>query len=103
MGTLSDFEKPGRELDHFSGKLIQSSIGEFWGVTQAVLLENSSKRKHLVQKIVHEFWGVTLIVLLEKSFDFFEIVVERMSFRFFCMSFPWFANKGLPTSGLDFQ
>ena len=41
------FKKPGRHLDRFTGKLIQSSIGEFWGVTQAVLLENSSKRKHL--------------------------------------------------------
>ena len=24
------FFKPGRELDRFTGKLIQSSIGEFW-------------------------------------------------------------------------
>ena len=29
--------------DRFAGKLIQSSIGEFWGVTRAVLLENSSR------------------------------------------------------------
>ena len=33
------FKKTGRELDRFTGKLIQSSIGGFWGVTQAVLLE----------------------------------------------------------------
>ena len=37
----------GKFLGHFwgrfAGKLIQSSIGEFWGVTQAVLLENSSR------------------------------------------------------------
>ena len=37
------FEKPGRELGRFAGKLIQSSIEEFWGVTQAVFLENSSR------------------------------------------------------------
>ena len=29
--------------DGFTGKLIQSSIGEFWGVKQAVFLENSSR------------------------------------------------------------
>ena len=38
----------GKFLGHFwgrfTGKLIQSSIGEFWGVTQTVLLENSSSR-----------------------------------------------------------
>ena len=39
----------GRELERFTGKLIQSSIGQFWGITQDVLLENSSKRKHLVE------------------------------------------------------
>ena len=27
------FEKPGRELDRFTGKPIQSSNLEFWGVT----------------------------------------------------------------------
>ena len=37
------FQKSGREPDHITGKLIQSSIGEFWGMTQTVLLENSSR------------------------------------------------------------
>ena len=37
------FEKPGSELDRFTGKLIQSSFWEFGGVTQAVLVENSSR------------------------------------------------------------
>ena len=46
MSTYSVFFRPGRELDRFTGKLIQSSIGEFWGVTQAVLLENSSIKNH---------------------------------------------------------
>ena len=35
------FQKPGRELDRYTGKLIQSSIGDFLGATQTVLLENS--------------------------------------------------------------
>ena len=43
MSTYSVFWKTGREIDRFTGKLIQSSIGEFWGVTRAVLLENSSR------------------------------------------------------------
>ena len=33
----------GNFRDRFTGKLIQLSIGEFWGATQAVLLENSSR------------------------------------------------------------
>ena len=41
--SIQFFFKPGRELDRFTGKLIQSSTGEFWGVTEAVLLENSSR------------------------------------------------------------
>ena len=38
----SFFLKSDSELHRFTGKLIQSSIGEFWGVTQAVIMENSS-------------------------------------------------------------
>ena len=30
MGTYSVFWKPGRQLDRFTRKLIQSSIVEFW-------------------------------------------------------------------------
>ena len=51
------FKKPGRHLDRFTGKLIQSSDGEFWGVTQAVLLENSSKRKHLAKNNISLILG----------------------------------------------
>ena len=47
----------GTELDRITGKLIQSSIGEFWGMTQAVLLENSSKRKHLVENNILRILG----------------------------------------------
>ena len=35
------FKRSGRELDRFTGKLIQSSIGEFRGMAQVILLENS--------------------------------------------------------------
>ena len=55
--SIQFFEKPGRHLDRFTGKLIQSSIGEFWGMTQAVLLENSSKRKHLVENNILRILG----------------------------------------------
>ena len=51
------FQNPGREQDRFTGKLIQLSIGEFWGVTQAVLLENSSKRKNLVENNILRILG----------------------------------------------
>ena len=57
MSTYSVFKKTGRHLDRFTGKLIQSSNGEFWGVTQAVLLENSSKRKHLVENNISPILG----------------------------------------------
>ena len=46
MSIYSVFlKKLGRELDRYTGKPIQSSgkSEEFWGVTQAVLLENSSR------------------------------------------------------------
>ena len=45
------------QLDRLPGKLIQSSIREFWGMTQAVLLENSSKRKHLVENNILQILG----------------------------------------------
>ena len=48
--TLIGKPFPGNELDRITGKLIQSLILEFWGMTQAVLLENSSKTNHLVKK-----------------------------------------------------
>ena len=51
------FSKTGRELDRFTGKLIQSSIGEFWGVTETVLLENSSIRKYLVENNILRILG----------------------------------------------
>ena len=35
----NSFKQTGRELDRFTGKLIQSSIGKFWGVTQVVLIK----------------------------------------------------------------
>ena len=44
QNLFSFLEEPGRELDRFTGKRIQSSIGEFWDVTQTVLLENFSVR-----------------------------------------------------------
>ena len=47
----------GYELDRIAGKLIQSSIREFWGMTQAVLLENSSKRKHSVENNILRILG----------------------------------------------
>ena len=47
----------GHFWDRFTGKLIQSSVWEFWGVTQAVLLENSSKRKHLVENNISRILG----------------------------------------------
>ena len=40
-----------------TGKLIQSSFGEFWGVTKAVVLENSSKRRHLVENNISRILG----------------------------------------------
>ena len=43
MGTFLVFKKPGSELDRLTGKQIQSSNGDFWGVTQTVLLENLSR------------------------------------------------------------
>ena len=67
MSTYSVFLKPGRELDRFTGKLIQSSIGQFWGVTQTVLLENSSIKNHGYLFSFFQFWGVTQAVLLENS------------------------------------
>ena len=51
------FQIPGRELHRFAGKLIQSSIEEFWGVIQAVLLENSSKRRHLAEINISRILG----------------------------------------------
>ena len=42
MSTYSGFFK--RVV---TGKLIQSSIGKFWGVTQAVLVDNSSSLLHI--------------------------------------------------------
>ena len=44
LSTYSVFFKSGHEPDRFTGKRIQSSILEFWG------MENSSKTKHLVEK-----------------------------------------------------
>ena len=41
MSTRTVLLKSGRELDRLTGKLIQSSIGESWGVTQAVLVEKT--------------------------------------------------------------
>jgi len=52
MSTFSFF-KPGHDSDRISGKLIQSSILEFKGTTQAVFLEyleNLSEMKNLVEK-----------------------------------------------------
>jgi len=40
LPLLENFEEISGK---FTGKLIQSSIGEFWCVIQAVLLENSSR------------------------------------------------------------
>ena len=45
------------ELGRLPGKLIQSSIREFWGLTQAVLMENSSKRMHLVENNILRIMG----------------------------------------------
>ena len=45
------------QLDRLPGKLIQSSIREFWGMTQAVLMENSSKRMHLVENNILRILG----------------------------------------------
>ena len=42
--------KSSHEPDHITGKLIQSSIFKFRGMTQAVSLENSSKAKHEGEK-----------------------------------------------------
>ena len=53
----SVFKKSGRHLDRFTEKLIQSSNGEFWGVIQAVLLENSSKRKYLAENNISPILG----------------------------------------------
>ena len=65
----------GNFCDRFTGKLIQWSIGEFWGVTQAVLLEKFQ-------------W---------MSFPVKQSVWRPGKWKFqktFWMSFPWFANKG---------
>ena len=44
-----------------------SEIFIFWGVTQAVLLENSSIKNHEYLFSFFQFWGVTQAVLLENS------------------------------------
>ena len=46
-----------RQFFTLIGDLIQSSIGDFWGVTQASLLENSFKRKHLVENNISRILG----------------------------------------------
>jgi len=53
MSTYSVLKKTGRDLDRLNGKLIQSSIGEFWGVTRAVILKNSSRPSFKV--LIHYF------------------------------------------------
>ena len=48
MSNYSIFLKSGRELDRFTGKLIQTSIGEFWGVTQAVLIKYFNIKLYII-------------------------------------------------------
>ena len=51
------FSSLGRDQDRFTGKLIQSSIEEFWGMTQAVLLECLSKIKHSTENDISRILG----------------------------------------------
>ena len=87
MSTFSVFFNPGRELDRFTGKLIQSPIGEFWGVTQAILLENYyvtpqnwnfEKKNWMIFPVKRPVWRPGKWIFQKN----------------FWMSFPWFANKG---------
>ena len=47
----------GHDKDLITGKLIHLSILEFFGMTEAVSLENSSKTKHLVENIISWMQG----------------------------------------------
>ena len=77
-----------RHTDRFTGKLIQSSFEEFWGVTQAVLLENSSKRKRLVEKNISRIlWGHTgrftgklIQTIFQRFWEFIKNKGEKTSF-----------------------
>ena len=108
-----NFHFPGRHTGRFTGKLIQflfrnfnsgvshrpfywkthplkimstySVFFQFWGVTQTVLLENSSIKNHGYLFSFFQFWGVTQTVLLENSsrqffksfFNFFNLFKLR--------------------------
>ena len=85
--TVLDFRtvQDVSSLDRFTGKLIQSSIRKFWGVTQTVLLENSSIKNHGHLCSFFKFWGVTQTVLLENSsrqkFEWMSFPVKRPVWR----------------------
>ena len=83
----------GNFWDRFTGKLIQPSIGEFWGVTQAVLVENSSW-----PNVTYHIWYMVSVKKCEwMSFPVKRSVWRPGRWKFqknFWMSFPWFANKG---------
>ena len=74
----------GYELDRLPGKLIQSSVWEFWGMTQAVFMENSSKKKHLVENHISRILGrdtgrITgkLIQTISQFLKFLEFIWEN--------------------------
>ena len=81
---FSKFQIRGRELDRLPGKLIQSPFWEFWGMTQAVFMENSSKKKHLVENHISRILGrdtgrITgkLIQTISQFLKFLEFIWEN--------------------------
>jgi len=54
---------------------------QFWGVTQAVLLENASIQNHEYLFSFYQFWGVTQNVLLENSSIWFFWLKPYMIFN----------------------